>query len=142
MKTRLEELKTVVQAIVDYYSGIGDTSKATCWKEVILLFEANILKIENIIAEIEIGADLEKIRYMIGDLRNSINVLINKIFECSAPITTLPTTTTLPGWHAPSTTIVATTLPPGGGFATTTTLVETPTTTLPPGGFATGTTIT
>lgn len=88
LKTKFDRLKTISQSITDYYSGIGDTAKATCWNEVTLMFEASIMKIENIKTEINkvkenpTQEDLQKIKDTVSDLRANIDGIINKIFEC------------------------------------------------------------
>jgi len=88
LRIKFDSLRAMTQPILDYYQSVDNTAKATCWKEVTMMFEASILKVENIKAEINLikdnpmQEDVQRIKGMINDLRTNIDKIINKIFEC------------------------------------------------------------
>ena len=120
LKNKFQKLSTISQAIANFYFERGIMAKGNCWREVSMMFEATILKIDNIKAELEVPlVNIGEIRYMIKELRRDVNKIADKIFQCS----TIGTTTTVVSTSTTTTTYPLTS-------TTTTTLIPTSTTTI------------
>jgi Tol biopolymer transport system component len=88
LKEKFVSLAERSEAIADYYNRTSEASKAICWREISLMFEALELKLTNIISKIEeikkpTQEQLDEIKQLIAELRTKIDEVIDKIFECA-----------------------------------------------------------
>jgi len=92
LKIKFDSLKIISQSIRDYYDSVNKLDKSTCWKEVTLSFEATLLKIDNIISEINTikdnptQDDLDKIKNEIKGVKSNVDKIINKIITCATGV--------------------------------------------------------
>jgi len=88
LRIKFDNLRATTQSISNYYENTNNIAKATCWKEVGMMFDAILLKIDGIKAEINLikdnptQEDLERIKGMVTDIRVYVDRIIDKIFGC------------------------------------------------------------